>query len=54
MIDPEMAALATLRDFEDFDLAKIGDAETRVLLTEWTFEMRNEAAHGVIADLDVS
>ncbi len=54
VIDPEMAALATLRDFEDFELAKVGDAQTRVLLTEWTFEMRNEAAHGVVADLSTA
>jgi len=31
--------------------AKTGDAEKRVLLTEYTLIMKNEAAHGVAADL---
>jgi hypothetical protein len=35
-----------------FPLAKIGDAETRVILSEYTLEMSNEKAHGVVADID--
>ena len=41
--------LASLRFFEDFDLAKIGDADTRVILSEYTLESRNEKASGTIS-----
>lgn len=51
LLDPEYAAVAYYRPFVQFPLAKVGDAETRVILSEYTLEMRNEAAHGVIADL---
>ena len=54
LIDPEMVKVAYLRRFVRFPLAKIGDAETRVILSEYTLEMCNERAHGVIADLTTS
>jgi hypothetical protein len=50
-IDPEMVKVSYLRKFVRFPLAKIGDAETRVILSEYTLEMSNERAHGVVADL---
>lgn len=50
-IDPAMVKVAYLRKFVRFPLAKIGDAETRVILSEYTLEMSNERAHGVVADL---
>jgi hypothetical protein len=40
--------------FDDIQLvkpAKTGDAEKRVLVTEYTLLVSNQAAHGVAADL---
>jgi hypothetical protein len=52
LIDPEYAAVAYLRPFQTNDLAKIGDSERTQLLAEFTLEMRNEAAHAIVADLN--
>jgi hypothetical protein len=54
VLDPEYAALAYLRPFQTNDLAKTGDSENTQLLAEVTLEVKNEAAHGIIADLDFS
>jgi hypothetical protein len=51
LIDPDMAAVGYFDDIFEDKPAKTGDAEKRVLLSEYTFIMKNEAAHGVIADL---
>lgn len=51
LIDPDNVKVGYLRKFVRFPLAKIGDAETRVILSEYTLEMSNEKAHGIIADL---
>lgn len=51
LLDPEMAAVAYLRPFQTLELAKTGDAEVTQLLVEYTLEVKNEAAHGIIADL---
>tara|TARA_R100000664_G_scaffold11972_1_gene19297 strand:+ start:436 stop:1389 length:954 start_codon:yes stop_codon:yes gene_type:complete len=51
VVDPEMLAVAYLRPFQTVDLAKTGDSEKKQLLTEWTLEVRNEAAHGIAGDL---
>jgi Family of unknown function (DUF5309) len=50
-VDPDMVKISYLRKFIRFPLAKIGDAETRVILSEYTLEMSNERAHGVVCDL---
>jgi hypothetical protein len=52
LIDPEYAALAYLRPFATMDLAKVGDSDKTQLLCEFTLEMRNEAAHAIVADLN--
>jgi hypothetical protein len=52
LIDPEYAALAYLRPFATMDLAKVGDSDKTQLLCEFTLEMRNEAAHALVADLN--
>jgi len=52
VVDPEYAALAYLRPFQTIELAKTGDSEKTQLIAELTLEMRNEAAHGIAADLD--
>jgi hypothetical protein len=54
ILDPEYAALAYLRPFQTNDLAKTGDSENTQLLAEVTLEVKNEAAHGIIADLDMA
>lgn len=54
LLDPEYAALAYLRPFQTTELAKAGDSDKTQLLAEFTLEMRNEAAHGGIYDLDAS
>tara|TARA_R100000773_G_C4221358_1_gene120547 strand:+ start:7739 stop:8674 length:936 start_codon:yes stop_codon:yes gene_type:complete len=54
LVDPEYAKVSFLRDFEVQDIAKIGDAETKMVLAEYGLEMSNEAAHGIVADLNVS
>jgi hypothetical protein len=51
LLDPEMAAVAYLRPFQTNELAKTGDADLTQLLVEYTLEVRNQAAHGIIADL---
>ena len=54
VLDPEYAAVSTLRPMAKVKLAKTGDAEKSMLLTEWGVKMKNEAAHGIVADLTTS
>ena len=51
VIDPDMLAIAYLRPFATNELAKTGDSEKTQLICEATLEVKNEAAHGIIADL---
>jgi hypothetical protein len=51
LLDPDMAAVAYLRPFQTNELAVTGDNESTQLLAEFTLEVKNEAAHGIIADL---
>lgn len=51
LIDPEYVAVAYLRSFERYELGKIGAADSKVVESEYTLEMRNEAAHAIVADL---
>jgi hypothetical protein len=51
LLDPEMASVAYLRPFQTNELAKTGDADVTQLLVEYTLEVKNEAAHGIISDL---
>jgi len=54
ILDPEFAELSYLRPFQTKDLAITGDSERSQLLAELTLTVRNEAAHGIVADLDAS
>jgi hypothetical protein len=54
VLDPEYAAVAYLRPFQTNELAKAGDSDKTQLLVECTLEIKNEAAHGIVADLDMS
>jgi hypothetical protein len=51
VLDPEYAAIAYLRPFQTNELARTGDSEKTQLLVEYTLEVKNEKAHGIIADL---
>lgn len=52
VLDPEYAAVSYLRPFFTKELAKTGDSEKTQIIAELTLEMRNEAAHGGIFDID--
>ena len=54
VVDTEMFATGFLRPFQTQELAKTGDAEKRLLLTEWTLVSKNEAASSTLADLTTS
>jgi hypothetical protein len=54
VLDPEYAAVAYLRPFQTNELAKAGDSDKTQILVECTLEVKNEAAHGIVADLDMS
>lgn len=53
-LDPEYYGLGILRGMRTEELAKTGDAEKRMLLTEWGLKVKNEAALGLAADLNTS
>jgi len=49
-IDPEYVACAELRPVSVKDLSVTGDSMKKQVLSECTLEVRNEAAHAIIAD----
>lgn len=51
LLDRGYARIGYYRNFMTKPIAKIGDAETKMMLAEWGLQIDNEAAHGVIADL---
>lgn len=54
LLDPEYASVAYLRPVQQVELAKTGDAEKRMVIAEYGLKVTNEAAHAVVADLNVS
>ena len=54
VLDPEFAAVSYLRPFATNELAKTGDSEKTQIIAELTLEMRNEAAHGGVFDLNMA
>jgi hypothetical protein len=54
VLDPEYAALGELRAPRRETVAKTGDAMKEVILAEYTLVVKNEKAHGVIADLETA
>jgi hypothetical protein len=54
ILDPEYAAMAYLRPFQTNELARVGDADKTQILAELTLEVRNEAAHGGVFDLNAA
>ena len=51
LVDPDMAAIGTLRGWTDEELSKTGDSEKRQVISEKCLVVKNEMAHGVVADL---
>lgn len=51
LLDPSMASILWLRKIKREELAQTGDAQRFHLVGEWTLQVNNEAAHGVVADL---
>lgn len=51
VLDFEYVALTYLRPFQVKDLAKTGDAEKKLLLTEWGLKVFTDFAHGLVADV---
>lgn len=45
LLDADFVAIGYFRNFRSYQIAKIGDAETRMILAEWGVEMRNPQAH---------
>lgn len=52
--DPEFGAVSFLRNPFQYDLAKTGDNMRKALTTEFTVEVRNPKAWGVVADINIS
>lgn len=50
-LDPEYYDFRWLRPFRDYEMAKTGDAEKRMLICEWTFCVKNEKALAGAFDL---
>lgn len=51
LLDPEQCKLGVLRPFKAEQLAKVGDAENHLILTEVTLQVNEEKALGAIRDL---
>ncbi len=53
-LNPEYIAVAFLEKFRERDLAVTGLADRKHIWSSYTLEVRNEAAHGVLADLNTA
>lgn len=51
ILETEKWALATLRPFQTEDIAKQGDSDQKLIVTEYTLEARNEKSSGAVRDL---
>jgi hypothetical protein len=52
ILDPDMWAISYADGYHTIDIGKTGDNDKKVLLVDWGVESRNEAASGIIADID--
>jgi hypothetical protein len=53
-INPDYVAVRTLEPLQSVDLARTGLTEKKQIWTNFTLEVSNEAAHGVLADLNTA
>jgi len=51
VLQMDMWAMASLTEFKEEPLAKVGDSDKVLLVSEYTLEARNEASSGIVADL---
>lgn len=51
VLQMDMFAMASITEFQETPLAKVGDSDKVMLVSEYTLESRNEAASGIVADL---
>ena len=54
VIDPEYASIDYLRPMQTIEMAKTGDADKRLMLSEWGLRVHTEKAHGGAFDLTTS
>lgn len=54
VLDTDMWAMATLREFEQTPLSKTGDSDRVQLISEYTLQANNQAASGGVFDLLIS
>lgn len=54
LMDPRYYKVAYFRNFQRSKIAKVGDADTEMIVVEYGLQVDNEAAHGVIRDLTTS
>lgn len=54
LINPDYIAVRTLEPMQTQDLATTGLTKKKQIWTNWTLEVSNEKAHGVLADLNVA
>ena len=52
LLDFDFLEIATLRPFQVEELAKTGDGKKFMMLQEWGLRVKNEAALGIVADLN--
>jgi len=52
IIDPDYWGIAYLRPFQTVNIASTGDAEKKTMMVDWTLVGKNEAASGIMKDLD--
>lgn len=45
LVDPDYIAVSFFRAFRQYLMARVGDAETRMIIVEWGTETRNPLAH---------
>jgi len=51
-LDPSLLEIGELQPFKEEALAKTGHSNRRMLSIQWTLKVFNEAAQGIIADID--
>lgn len=54
LLDPDMVSVDYLRPVFSQDLAKVGDADSGFIATEYTLRVKNYGGIGVVADVNVS
>ncbi len=52
VFESDMWSIDYLDPYQQFNIAKSGDSEKRVLLVDWTLRASNPAASGIVADID--